>query len=88
MKTIARRVSKLEERFAPQVDEAGRSPADVLRERLRRRLIAEGRNPEEFLREDFVDADYQPRTIVEVLRSRFRRRKPIDPMLIPVEGEK
>jgi hypothetical protein len=80
MKTIASRVSKLEDRLAAQRDEQGRSPADVLRERRRRRLIAEGRNPEEESpQEDFVDPDHQSRTIAEILRLRFRGRA--------VEGE-
>lgn len=52
MKTIARRISKLENRFAEQRDERGRTPAGLvraMRERRRRRLAAEGRESEEYL---------------------------------------
>ena len=75
MRTIARRVSRLEERFAPRIDEQGRSPAEVIRERWRRRLAAEGRKPDEDpLPEDSVDPGYWPRTLAEILRGRFRGR--------------
>ena len=42
MKTITRRLSELERRFAAHRGEQGRSLADVIRERRRRRLEAEG----------------------------------------------
>jgi hypothetical protein len=75
MKTITSRVSQLETRFIPRLDEQGRSTADVLRERMQRRLAEEGRELEEDpLRENLVDAGNRPITIREALRSRFRRR--------------
>jgi hypothetical protein len=43
MKTITRRISKLEERFAARCDRPGRSMADEIREARRRRYLAEGR---------------------------------------------
>ena len=48
MKTLSRRLRKLEERFAPKVDAEGRTPADVLQERFRHRLEEEsGEAPED-----------------------------------------
>jgi hypothetical protein len=71
MKTIAGRVSQLEKRFTPSLDDRERSPADVLRERRLRRLAAEGQVPEEEPR-ILVDSNNRPLTIREVLRNRFR----------------
>ena len=42
MKTITRRLRKLEERFAPQVSEEDSRLAEILRERLRRYSEARG----------------------------------------------
>jgi len=73
MKTITRRISKLEERFAPRLDEFDRSVAEQIRESRHRRLAAEGREPEG--KSSPFDADYRPRTIAEAIRSaRLRRR--------------
>ena len=75
MKAIARRVCKLEESFAAQRDEEGRSLADVIRERRRRRLAAEGREPEEEPPREILVDGRRPRTLAEAIRSaRFRRR--------------
>jgi vacuolar-type H+-ATPase subunit D/Vma8 len=46
MRAISRRVYRLEKQFVPRLDDQGRSIADVIRERRRRRLAAEGREPE------------------------------------------
>jgi hypothetical protein len=74
MKTIARRISKLEERFATRRDERGRSVVDVIRERRRHRLAAEGREPEEELPQEDLDAGDRPRTLAERMRRRFQLR--------------
>jgi hypothetical protein len=61
MKTIARRLSKLEDRFAARRDQRGHTLADgflAMRERRRRRLAAEGREPEEY--PFFSDAGDRP----------------------------
>jgi hypothetical protein len=67
------RVSKLEKRFAPEVNEGDRRVAEEIWER--RGLIAEGRNPEEeSRRKEFVGAEYQPRTIAEAISIARSRR--------------
>ena len=55
--------------MAAQLDENGRSPADVLRERERRWRLAEGKEPEEEEPNDSVSFE-KCRTIAEVLRLR------------------
>jgi hypothetical protein len=47
MRAVIRRLQRLEERFAPQVDLASQRAADLLRERRRRRLEASGESVEE-----------------------------------------
>ena len=70
MNTLSRRLSKLEERFAPKVDAEGRIAADVLRERFRRRLEEEGREvPKNAQLQSLLDGC---RTPVDILRLRFR----------------
>jgi hypothetical protein len=78
MKTIVRRISKLENRSAERRDEKGRSLADVvraMRERRRRRLAAEGREPEEVLPlENLNQAGDRPRSLAARMRSRLQQR--------------
>jgi len=80
MRTVARRISKLEDRFAARRDERGRTLADVLqrmRERRRLRLAAEGREPEKDLpQEHFTEAGDRPWTLAEGMRRRFELRRP------------
>jgi hypothetical protein len=75
MKTVARRISKLEDRFAEWRDQLGHTLDDrvqLMRERRRRRLAAEGREPEEDLpRENSLDGGNRPRSLSE--RMRYRR---------------
>ena len=59
MNGMVRRLLRLEKQFAPQLDEQGRSIADVIRERRLSRLAAEGKEPEPELErrpEHYVDA--------------------------------
>ena len=72
MRTIDRRLRKLEESFALKRNDHELSMAEVVRERRRRRLAAAG--------EPFVEAPQEnltsengPRSISEILRSRFHR---------------
>src|SRR5512147_2920236 len=46
MKSIARRIARLEERALRQRQEAEPSPAEILLERRRKHALAEGREPE------------------------------------------
>jgi hypothetical protein len=75
MNPILRRVSALEARSAPRVDNLGRSIGEVLRDRARRLLAAEGREPEPASpRQCSTDFGGRPRTIGELLRrGRFER---------------
>jgi hypothetical protein len=77
MKTIVRRVSKLEERFAARREEPGRTVIDVLLEGRRRcRLAAEGHEPEEYPPlENFNQAGDRPWTLAERMRRRFELRR-------------
>lgn len=72
MRTIIRRVSKLEERFAAQRDEQGSARFDAFFERVRRLRIAEGRDPEEGLppRGAFYNRPVRPEALIETLRWR------------------
>jgi hypothetical protein len=73
MNAITRRHRKLETKLVPPVDEEGTRLVELIRERRRRRLAAEGREPEEDpLREMLADGR-QPRTLAEAIRS-FRLR--------------
>ena len=75
MKTMARRISKLEERFATRRDERGRSVVDVIRERRRHRLAAEGREPEEYPPlENLNEAGDRPWSLAERMRRRRLQR--------------
>lgn len=69
MKTIARRITKLEERFAPRIDHQTRSIVEAIRESRRRRLAAEGREPEpDPPKRSLVDARDPPLTLSEAFR--------------------
>jgi hypothetical protein len=73
MKTVSRRISKLEERFVPRVDRQGRNIGEVLRERLRRYLAQQGLPPEPARPlQSVIGADGRPRTIGQLLRHPFR----------------
>lgn len=78
MKTIARRISKLEDRSAERRDERGRTLADVvraMREQRRLRMAAEGREPEKDLpQEDSIDDGNRPRRLSERMRCRRLQR--------------
>jgi hypothetical protein len=73
---MARRISKLEVRFAARRNEPGHTLADVLqrmRERRRCRLVAEGSEPEEY--PPFIDAGDRSWTLSERMRCRFEPRR-------------
>jgi hypothetical protein len=81
MKALSRRLAKLEVRSAPDRDAQGRTLADVLRERICRRLAQErGISFEEALQEHLAEhraiwAGYTgPRTITDTLRYGRRHR--------------
>ena len=69
MRTISSRISKLEERFHPRLDERGRTIGEVLRERARRYDAERGFEPEpEPPRHRVLASGDRPRTIAEMLR--------------------
>jgi hypothetical protein len=78
MRTIVRRLRRLEGRFAPHVDDEGRTLADVIRERRRRRLEASGQPPfEEGPPVPLTDDRGRPLLVGEILiagRNRARER--------------
>ena len=70
MRTIITRLHRLEELAASGLDDQGRGIADVIRERWRRRLAAEGKEPEPELprrREDYLDENGRPLSIGEII---------------------
>jgi hypothetical protein len=71
MTTIARRLVKLENfRFGPRESRNEPSAADLIRERRRRRLQAEGKAPEPDLPPiSLFDERGRPRTIADIIRS-------------------
>jgi hypothetical protein len=73
MKTILRRVSELEKRFAPQIDEKDLRMYESIRESLRRLRARDGLEPVED--PPRVDDGYQPRTMGEAIRDALRRRR-------------
>jgi hypothetical protein len=88
MKTITKRISKLEERFGPRCHEQGRSIADEIRDARRRRYQAEGREFDERRVEvPSVDANGRPLTIGEIIRSAqlARRRQELEKNT-PIKG--
>ena len=81
MRSISRRLRRLEESQLAQKNEHGLTPVDVLRQRICRRPAAEtGRPYEELLRErektsqSFWASYDGDRSIVGILRSRFDRK--------------
>ena len=74
MNSLHRRLRRLETKLVPPVDVEGMRLVAMLRERRRRSLAAEGREPEEDpLQEGVYDSGPRPRTITEALqRGRFR----------------
>lgn len=82
MKTLAKRLLKLEERHAAQRNEQGLTPAEVGRQRIcRRRAEETGRPYEELLREHIAksQAFWQSYdgdgSVVDILRYRLRHRR-------------
>jgi hypothetical protein len=73
MKTIMRRLCRLEERVATH-ESCGPSPVEVLRERRRRRFAASGLTYVERPREPLVFEHGRPPTCAEVLRVARARR--------------
>jgi hypothetical protein len=80
VKTLAKRLTKLEVRHSSQRNEQGLTPADVLRQRMCRRQAEEtGRPYEELVRESVREAEeffksYKgDRSIAGILRSRYER---------------
>ena len=79
MKAIARRIRRLEENCTSKENEHARRMLEAIRESRRRRLAAEGKEPEPELprrREDYFDASGRPLSIAEIIiraRGRFER---------------
>lgn len=63
------RILALERQLARRLDEQGPSPAEVVRERRRLRLAAEGLPFEEAPPRDYVDSNGRPLTIGEIIRA-------------------
>ena len=74
MRTIAGRLRRLEDaRFGAASGPEGPTAAELIRERRRLRLQAEGKEPEQDAAPvSWFDERGRPRTIAEILRSRFR----------------
>jgi hypothetical protein len=76
MRTIIRRLRRLEERFVPPVDEEGRRLAEVLWERRRRRLEASRMPLEEGPPARLTDDRGRPLAVSEILQAgRIRTRE-------------
>ena len=74
MRTISRRLLRLEEHFATQRTEQGLSLADLVRARRRRRLEASG-EPFEERPERLADDQNWPLSVADVLRMASARRE-------------
>jgi hypothetical protein len=72
MRTISRRLRRLEDSFAPQENEEVRNLVTLIRERRRRRLEASGEPFEEGPCEVVRDQD-RPLSVADVLRMGRRR---------------
>ena len=81
MRTLSRRVRKLEERISPQEDPERRRLVELIRERRRRRLQESGQPFEE----EHCVVDAGARSIAEVLRSARRRHQSAAAMSRPSE---
>jgi hypothetical protein len=76
IRVIERRIKRLEKELRRRA-EAGPSPAEVIRERRRKRLLAEGKDPEpERPRLPSIDERGRPLKIGEIIRqARFARAR-------------
>jgi hypothetical protein len=70
MKTMIRRLLRLEDKTSMQRNEAGETPAEVLRGRIRRLCEAEGVPFEDLPPEEFADDRGRPLSVASVLRKR------------------
>jgi hypothetical protein len=70
MKPIVRRLRKLEDRFAPRINEKGQSLVEVILERRRRRAEALGEPYDDPPQNSLSDVHNRPRSLEEVLRRR------------------
>jgi hypothetical protein len=70
MRTMIRRLLRLEDRASMQRNEAGETPAEVLRGRIRRLCEAEGVPFEDLPPEEFADDRGRPLSVASVLRKR------------------
>ena len=73
MKAVIRRLRRLEEKFVPQEDQETQRVADLLRERRRRRLEANGEPFEDEPRERASLGPGRRLSIAETLRRRRQR---------------
>jgi hypothetical protein len=73
MKTITRRLRRLEERFSPLANEEDFRLSNILRERRRRRLEASGERFDDLPLEEFDRTQRAPHSIADILRSRYDR---------------
>ncbi len=71
MKTLAKRLRRLEESLAAQTNQQGLTPVEVLRGRIRRRLEEAG---EQYVEEPVIDFGPSRLSIAEVLRLRYKDR--------------
>jgi hypothetical protein len=72
MRTMIRRLQRLEDRASTQRNEDGETPADVLRGRIRRLCEAEGVPFEDLPPEEFDDDRGRPLCVAEILRRPWR----------------
>ena len=70
MKPIVRRLRKLEDRFAPRINEKGQNPVEVILARRRRRAEAAGEPYEDPPQKSPFDAHNRPRSLEQILRRR------------------
>ena len=68
MKPIVRRLRKLEDRFAPRINEKGHRLVEVILERRRRRAEAVGEPYQDAPQKTLFDGNNRPRSLDEVLR--------------------
>jgi hypothetical protein len=73
VRTIITRLRRLEDSLRSKVDDKGRTLADILRDRRRKRLAEDGLPPEQE-EEGLFDPGNPPQTISDILRSRYRPR--------------
>jgi hypothetical protein len=76
IRVIERRIRRLEKRRQRRA-EAGQSPAEVIRERQQKQLLAEGKEPEpDPLPLRRVDENGRPSKMGEIIRKMRRNRQP------------